>query len=208
MLRLYHSPLACSLASRFTLVVAELEHEIEFVRTWRDENKTEAYRRINPRGKVPALQTDEGVLTESTAILPYLADLAPEKALFPKGGTFERAKAQAWLSFLSSTLHVAISAAMFPPEGCDNDVAGKALLAKVANAFQVTDDHLNGRDHILDAPSVCDLYLFVFTLWRAGPKLTGKLPEFANLDRFQKNYFGRPELAAIVGEEFQMRSDA
>ena len=123
-------------------------------------------------------------------------------------GTFERAQAQAWLSFLSSTLHVALSTALFPPPGCDNDEARAAAIGRVAVALGDIDGHLEGRDHILDTLSVCDLYLLVFLLWRAAPALAGKLPAFANLDRFQQQLFSRPALAAIVGEEMKLRMAA
>src|SRR6202008_553020 len=106
-LRLHHAPLACSLASRLALMEAGRDHEIVLVRTGRGEQKAEAYLRINPRGQVPALETPDGVLTESVAILPYIADLAPEAGLMPPGGTFQRAQAMAWLSHLSSTVHAA-----------------------------------------------------------------------------------------------------
>jgi glutathione S-transferase len=208
-LRLHHAPMACSLASRLALSETGLPHEVAIVRTWRGEQKTEAYRRINPRGKVPALETDQGVITESTAILPYIADLAPEKALLPEAGSFERAQAQAWLSLLSSTFHVALSAAMFPMEGCDSDVARRAALARVIEPFTWLDRHLDGRDHLLDRFSACDLYLLVFLLWRASPVLAGRLPALPNLDRFQQNLFAaKPNLAMMVGAEMKLRSEA
>ena len=118
MLRLHHSPLACSLASRLALAEAGLPHEIVVVRTARGENRTPAYLQVNPRGKVPALQTGDGVLTESTAILPYIADLSP--GLLPPAGGFARAQAQAWLSFLSSTVHAAFTGVLRAEafEGC------------------------------------------------------------------------------------------
>lgn len=208
MLRLHHAPMACSLASRFALVEAGLDHEVAIVDTARGEQNTPAYRRINPRGKVPALETDQGVLTESTAILPFIADLAPDRNLFPAAGTFARAHGQAWLSFLSSTLHAALRAAMFPAPGCDNDVARAAAVARVAAALEDVDAHLAGRDHVLDGFSVCDLYLGVFLLWRAAPTLAGQLPPFVNLDRFQQGLFSRPSLAAIVGDEMRLRMQA
>ena len=206
MLRLHHAPMACSLASRFALVEAGVPHEIAIVRTWLGEQKTDAYRRINPRGKTPALETDRGVLTESIAILPFIADLAPEKQLFPKAGTFERAQGQSWLSFLSSTLHVALSAAMFA-SGEDSS-AQDAALQRVSAAFQDIDRYLEGRNHLLDTFSVCDLYLLVFSLWRAAPALTGRLPTYPDLDRIQQMHLARPGLAAIVGEEMQLRMEA
>ena len=208
MLRLHHAPMACSLASRFALAESGLDHEVTIVHTTKGEQKTAACLRINPRGKVPALETEAGVLTESTAILPFIADLAPHKRLFPPAGTFARAQAQAWLSFLSSSLHTALRDAMFPAIGCDNVEARTAALDKVAAVLGEVDAHLEGRDHILDAFSVCDLYLLVFLLWRGSPALAGKLPAFANLDRFQQQLFSRPALAAIVGEDMKLRMQA
>jgi glutathione S-transferase len=207
-LRLHHAPLACSLASRLALVESGLEHEIAFVDTARGAQKSAAYRALNPRGQVPALETDEGVLTESTAILPYIADLAPQKQLMPPAGSFARAKAQSWLSFLSSTLHVSLARAMFPPPGCDSPEAQAAALAKVTLAYQDVDAHLTGRDHLLDAFSVCDLYLLVFGLWRAHPALAGKLPALPNLDQAQQKLLARPGLGAILAEEMQLRAKA
>jgi glutathione S-transferase len=206
MLRLHHAPMACSLASRFALAESGLDHDVAVVHTTKGEQKTEAYLRINPRGKVPALETDGGVLTESTAILPFIADLAPDRQLFPPAGTFARAQAQAWLSFLSSSLHTALRDAMFPAPGCDNDEARAAAVHKVAAVLGEVDAHLQDRDHILDDFSVCDLYLLVFLLWRGA--LAGKLPAFANLDRFQQQLFSRPALAAIVGEDMKLRMQA
>lgn len=208
MLRLHHAPMACSLASRFALAESGLPHEIAVVRTWRDEQKTATYRRINPRGKVPALETDAGVLTESTAILPFIADLAPDKHLFPAAGTFERAQAQAWLSYLSSSLHASLSAAMFPPPGCDAELAREAALGRAVEVLTDIDGHLLGRDHLLEAFSVCDLYLLVFLIWRGSPALAGRLPTFANLDRFQTALFSRPCLGPILGEDMKLRSEA
>ena len=208
MLRLHHAPLACSLASRLALVESGLPHEIAFVDTARGEQKSAAYLRLNPRGQVPALETDQGVLTESTAILPYIADLAPEKRLFPEPGTFARAKAQSWLSFLSSTLHVSLSRAMFSPPGFDTPEASQAVLQRVTAAFQDIDRRLEGRDHLLDVFSVCDLYLLVFGLWRAAPNLAGKTPPLPNLDRVQQMLLARPGLGAILAQEMQLRAKA
>src|ERR1700752_2255335 len=100
MLRLHHAPMACSLASRLALLEAHLPHEIVFVDTRAGDQRSDSYRRINPRGQVPALEPPAGVLTESAAILPYIAELAPEKRLFPRFGSFARSQSQAWLCFL------------------------------------------------------------------------------------------------------------
>jgi glutathione S-transferase len=204
MLRLHHSPMACSLASRFALLEAGVPHEVTIVRTWRGENKSEAFLRINPRGQVPVLETDEGVLTESTAILPYIADLAPAAALFPAAGTFARAQGQAWLSFLSSTVHVSMAAAMFSPAGSE---AQSAALTRLICAFQNVESRLADRSELLDQFSICDLYLAVFALWRASPALAGKLPSLPSIDRLQEKVLARPGFFAVVGEDMKTRSE-
>ena len=209
-IRLHHAPMACSMASRFALAETGLPHEIAVVRTSRGEQHTEAYGRINPRRKVPALETDQGVLTESTAILPFIADLAPEAALMPPAGTFARAEAQAWLSYISSTVHVAFAGALFPQafEGCDPEAVRKVHLGRLTAALESLDAHLAGRDFILDQFSVCDLYLLVFLVWRGAPALAGRLPALPNLDAFQQRMFARPALAAVLGEEMKLMAEA
>jgi glutathione S-transferase len=200
-LRLYHAPLACSLASRLALMEAGLEHEIVLVRTDRGEQRSEAYRAINPRGQVPALETEGGVLTESTAILPYLADLVPDRGLLPPAGTFARAQAQAWLSYLSSMVHAAYGGLIKPEHAVLRDV----YLAQLSTALQAIDAHLEGRDWILDDFSVCDLYLLVFSMWRA---MAGSLPPLPNLDAFQQRMLARPGIAPTIGEEMRLRAAA
>lgn len=210
MLRLHHAPMACSLASRFALAEAGLAHEVIVVRTARGENREPAYLRINPRGKVPALETDAGVLTESTAILPFIADLAPGKNLLPPSGGFPRAEAQAWLSFLSSTLHAAYTGALRAEafEGCDVEAVRSVHVARLTTALEELDAHLAGREFMLDAFSVCDLYLLVFLLWRGAPALAGRLAPLPNLDQFQQRMLARPALAAILGEEMKSMAEA
>lgn len=208
MLRLHHSPFACSLASHLALVASGLPDEIVFVDTARGEQKSPAYLRINPRGQAAALETDEGVITGSTAILPYIADLAPEKQLLPGPGTFARATAQSWLSFLSSTLHVSLDRAIFAPPGLDSPEARQVEMQRVTAAYQDIDRHLEGRDHLLAAFSVCDLYLLVFALWRAAPALADRTQSLPNIDRVQQKLLARPGRGAILAEEMQLRARA
>ncbi|MDP3855767.1 glutathione S-transferase family protein [Phenylobacterium sp.] len=211
-LRLHHAPLACSLASRLALLEAGLEHEIAFVHTTRGEHLTQAYGRINPRRKVPALETAQGVITESTAILPYIADQAPERALLPPPGGYERAIAQSWLSFISSSVHTAFSGVMgaerFATDPAGVEAVRAGHLGLLAGALGVLDAHLADREFMLDAFSVCDLYLLVFLIWRAGPATAGRLPTLPNLDAFQQRMLARPGLMAVLGEEMKLRAEA
>ncbi len=206
-LKLHHSPMACSLASRFVLAETGLDHELVVVRTRAGEHLTEAYGRINPRRKVPALETDAGVLTESAAILPYLAGLAPERSLMPTE-PFAHARARSWLAFLSSTVHPAFTGSMFP-ERFTADPAGAEpvrtrFLENLGAALAFVDAHLDGREHLLDTFSVCDLYLTVFLLWRRNPAVGERLPALPNLDGFQQRVLARPAIAATLGDDMRL----
>jgi glutathione S-transferase len=206
-LRLHHAPMACSLASRFALAETGLAHEIVVVRTRAGEHLTEAYGRINPRRKVPALETGEGVLTESSAILPYIADLAPERGLLPTA-PFGRAQVQSWVGYLASTVHPAFAGAMFPErfttEPASAQGVGAKYLETLGAALSGIDAHLAGRTFLLDELSIADLYLTVFLLWRQGPAMAGRLPDLPNLDAFQQRMLARPAIAATLGDDMKL----
>ena len=105
---LYFSPLACSMASR--IVIYEAGGEANFQRVDTKAGRTADgadYSKINPKGVVPALRTDDGeVLTENAAILQYLGDRFPDAGLAPAAST--AALLQQWLSFIGTELHTGV----------------------------------------------------------------------------------------------------
>lgn len=120
-MKLYYSPGACSLATHIVLRELDLPFELERVDTATGRTETGAdFRAINPKGYVAVLELDDGqVLTESTALLQYVADLRPEAGLAPEGG-LARARLQEQLNFTSSELHKAFGPLFDPatsPEG-------------------------------------------------------------------------------------------
>jgi glutathione S-transferase len=207
-LTLYHSPFACSLASRFALAEAGVPHEIVAVNLGAGAQHEAEYQAVNPRGKVPALATNHGVLTESTAILPYIADLVPEMRMFPEAGTFARATGQSWLSFLSSSVHAAFTGVIRPERFTTDsesiEATRAAFVERAATAFALLEAHLTGQDYMLDEFGICDLYLLVFLTWRGSPAIAGKLPTYAALDDFQQRLLARPALAAAMGGDMQL----
>jgi len=106
-LRLHHAPMACSLASRFALTEAGLPHEVAIVRTWKGEQKSEAYRRINPMGKVPALTDGDAVVSENPAICLYLADRYGYGTLAPKLEEPARGPYMSWTVWATAVLEPA-----------------------------------------------------------------------------------------------------
>jgi glutathione S-transferase len=85
--------------------------------------------------------------------------------------------------------------------------ARAAAMGKLSCALADVNAHLEGRDSVLDAFSVIDVYLLAFCLWRAAPALGGALPAFPNLNRFQQAMLGRPGLMEIVAGDMKIRSE-
>ena len=163
-MKLYIAPGACSFASHVVLHEAGIACDIVRVnlKTHQYADGADFYK-INPKGYVPALQLDSGeLLTEGTAILPYLADLKPETGLAPKAGTLERYRLQEWLGFINSEVHKSFGPLFYPaPE--ETKAAVKANLAK---RYAFIDAHLKTHDFLLGkAFSVADAYLFTTLSW-------------------------------------------
>jgi glutathione S-transferase len=107
MLTLYYAAHTCALASHIALEDAGADYELKRVDFGRTEQQSPAYLRINPKARVPALVTPRGVLTETPAILAYIAQTFSEAGLAPLDDPFAFAEVQAFNSYLCSTLHVA-----------------------------------------------------------------------------------------------------
>src|SRR6476619_2114104 len=107
MLKLYYTADTCALASHIALNDAGAEYTISRISFARKEQRTLEYLAINPKGRVPALVTDKGILTETPAILAYVAQTFPKAKLVPLDDAFAFAQVQSVNSDLCSTVHVA-----------------------------------------------------------------------------------------------------
>src|SRR5215510_10406845 len=104
MLTLYYAPGACSLAAHIVLEESGEAYEARRVDFSKAEQRTEAYLKINPQGRVPALLLDNGEpLAENTAILPFLGK---RFGLWPKDALGET-RALSLVGFFASTVHPA-----------------------------------------------------------------------------------------------------
>src|SRR4051812_16326215 len=142
MLKLFHSPGACSLAAHVLLEEIGAPYEAVRVDLRTGQQRTPEYLRTNWKGKVPALALDDGqILTENGAILPYLADLHPEKNLLPPStDPLGRARAQEWLAWCASSVQASFGP-MFRPSRYHEDEARVKELAR--GVVQEQFDQLN-----------------------------------------------------------------
>ena len=104
MYTLYYYPANANAAPHMLLQEIGADYRLALVDRKVDGQKSNEYRKINPNGRIPALQDDELVLFESAAIVLHLVDHHPESRLAPQPGTAERAKFYQWLVFLTNAL--------------------------------------------------------------------------------------------------------
>ena len=170
--RLHYAPDNASLIIR--LALEELGQPFETILIDRRGGAldTAAYRSLNPHGLIPVLETPDGVLFETGAILLWLADR--HRALVPSVDHPDRAWALKWLFFLSNTLHADLRILFYPqkyvgspPEHQDALYKGlsdrlKTHLASLEAAAAEGTRWLAGQ-----TPSVLDLYLACLMRWMA-----------------------------------------
>jgi glutathione S-transferase len=101
---LYGNPKTRAFRAIWALTEADLPFELVKLDMTKGEHKSEAFLKINPNAKVPALVDEGKALYESAAICIHIAEKKPEKKLMPKAGTFERSLVNQWLSFCLSEL--------------------------------------------------------------------------------------------------------
>jgi glutathione S-transferase len=165
MLTLYYATNTCALASHIALEEAGAAYETRWIDFGAAEQTKPDYLKINPKGRVPALGTERGVLTENPAILAYIAQRHPEAKLAPLDDPFAFAQLQSFLSYLCSTLHVAHAHRPRAYRWADDPAAQEAMKKKVPETVGACFDliereMLRGPWVTGDAYTVADPYLF------------------------------------------------
>ena len=206
MFKLYYHPGACSTSNHFALEDAGVEYEaIPVDLKDLQDRLTQEVRRLNPMAQLPILLTNDGqVLTQNIAILPYIADLAPEVRLFPPRGTSDRIQAESWLSFIAADLHPTL-AAEFPWTQLWEDPAA-ALRSRqfweerVARRLAVLEERLSTRDFIMgDQYCVTDGYALVVLNWSEPTNLS--LKPYPNIRAYMARVSARPAIQRVMDIE-------
>jgi glutathione S-transferase len=200
MLTLYYAPGACSLASHIVLEESGEKYEGKRVDLAKGEQRTEAYLKIHPLGRVPALLLDNGEpLTENTAILPYLGK---RFGLWPKDALAE-AKALSLIGYFASSVHPA-HAHISRPERYATDTAMFPNIQEQGRKtfhgyLKQIDGMLAGRQWLSDQYSVLDPYGLLFYAWGLRRELP--VAELKNYSAFKDRMLQRPAVRRIVEEE-------
>jgi glutathione S-transferase len=173
MLKLYYAPHTCALASHIALEEAGASYQAVRLDFSAGEQRKAEYLAVNPKGRVPALITDQGVLTETPAILGFIAQSFPHARLAPLQDPFALARVQAFNSYLCSTVHVAHAHRMRGHRWADDDAAIEAMKRKVpasvGECFDLMEHHMFVGPWVMgDAYTICDPYLFTIAQWLEG----------------------------------------
>jgi glutathione S-transferase len=164
-MKLYLVPNFCSLSPHLALREAGLPFSIEPVEF---ANKTLRnggdFRRVNPKGAVPALELEDGrVLTEGAAIVQYIADRKPDAGLAPAWGTWARYRVQEWLNYIATELHKSFGP-LFDPRA--PEAAKQAARDALAVRYDYLARALEGQSYLVeDRFSIADCYLFAILRW-------------------------------------------
>ena len=172
MLKLYYAAHTCSLATHLVLEEVGADYSTVRIDFGKAEQRSPEYLEVNPKGRVPALVTDRGVLTETPAMLVFVAQSFPAAGLAPLDDPFAFAEVQAFNSYLCSTLHIAHAHRMRGHRWVDADDAASiaAMQRQVPQSVSACYDlielgMLKGRWVMGERYTICDSYLFTLAQW-------------------------------------------
>jgi glutathione S-transferase len=172
MLKLYYAAHTCSLATHIALEEAGADYSTVRIDFAKAQQRSPEYLKVNPKGRVPALVTDRGILTETPAMLVFVAQSFPAARLAPFDGPFAFAEVQAFNSYLCSSLHVAHAHRMRGDRWVNADDAASiaAMQRKVPESVTahydlIERDMLKGPWVMGERYTICDPYLFTLAQW-------------------------------------------
>jgi glutathione S-transferase len=170
MLTLYFAKGTCALASHIALEDSGEAYETRCIDFSQNAQQSPEYLAINPKGRVPALATPQGILTESPAILAYIAQSFPNAKLAPLDDPFAFAQMQSFNSYLCSTVHVAHAHRVRGKRWADEESSLADMKRKVPKTmmacFQMIEQNMLKGPWVMDERyTVADPYLYTLGRW-------------------------------------------
>ncbi len=207
MYSLYFCPGTCSMAAHILLEECGADYETVAVALGKGEQRGEAFRKINPHGKVPALIVDDKIITQNVAILPYITSQFPDAKMAP-GNAADYAHCLETTAWLTSAVHPTFSLVLHPERpagGADiGDVAEKAIeetaRATYWAAMEQIDSRLANREWMMgDQYTFLDPYTLVFYGW--GKRINMPMEDLKNFSAFKDRMIARPAVRTVLEKE-------
>lgn len=206
MLTLYYAAHTCSLATHIVLEEVGADYSTVRVDFAKEQQKSPEFLKVNPKARVPALVTDRGILTETPAMLVYVAQSFPKSRLALMDDPFAFAQVQAFNSYLCSHLHVAHAHRMRGYRWVDaDDKASIAAMQRkvpesVGAAFELVErDMLKGPWVMGEHYTICDPYLFTLAQWlEADGVEPARIPRVID---HRRRMAERPGVKKVIAQE-------
>ena len=204
MLTLYYATGTCSLASHIALEDSGAIYEAKRVDFSRGEQNSPEYLLVNPKGRVPALATEYGIICETPAILAFIAQSYPQSNLAAVNDPFQFAKANAFNSYLSSTVHVAHAHRRRGARWSDDPAVVQALTIKVpknmADCFDLIEASMITGPWVMGPVyTICDPYLFTISSWLEADGVDPK--KFPKVLDHRNRMAERPSVKKVLARE-------
>jgi len=205
MMKLYYAVHTCALASHIALEDAGAEYSTVRINFAAEEQRKPEYLAINPKARVPSLVTERGILTETPAMLAFIAQSFPRARLAPLDDPFGFAEVQAFNSYLCATLHVAHAHRMRGYRWADDPAAIEAMKRKVPDSVAacyelIESKMLRGPWVMGEAYTICDPYLFTVAQWMEGDSIDPA--RFPKVRDHRQRMSERAAVRKVVAEEF------
>jgi len=203
-LRLFFMPQTCALASHIAMIDAGLGYELVKVDFRTDAQRKPEYLAVNPKGRVPALATERGILTETPAILAFIAQSAPAANLAPLDDPFAFARVQEFNSYLCATVHVAHAHRMRGYRWADEPAAHEAMKRKVpqsvGDCFDLMERKMVEGPWVFgDRYTIADPYLFTLSQWLDGDGVD--IARFPKIADHHRRMAERPSVKRAIAEQ-------
>ena len=204
MLKLYYAPGSCALASHIALEEAGAPYEAVRLNLAGNDQRKPDYLAINPKGRVPALVTDRGILTETPAILAYIAQSFPQAQLAPLADPYAFARVQSFNSYLCSTVHVAHAHRGRGHRWSDDPEAIRLMREKVpanmTECFELIERTMFAGPWVMgDAYTICDPYLFTLARWLESDSVD--VARFPAVAEHMQRMAARPAVARVLAAQ-------
>ena len=170
MITLYTAPGTCALASLIALEDAGAEYETVKIDFKSGQQRSADYLKLNPKGRVPAMVTDRGILTETPALLAYIAQSFPAANLAPLHDPYAFARVQEFNQYLCTSLHVAHAHRMRGHRWADEEstIEGmrRAVPRTVGECWEAIEHGMFAGPWVMgEVYTICDPYLFTLAQW-------------------------------------------
>lgn len=198
--KLFYFKGTAALAPHIVLEEIGAPYETELVDFTNQAQKSAEYLAVNPKARVPALETEVGILTETPAILAFLAQTNPDAKLIPTD-PFDFGQVQEFNNYIAATVHVAHAHKHRGSRWSDDKAAHATMTAKVTEnmtdcAGVIERHYLKGPFVIGEQFTICDPYLYLVGLWLHADGVD--VAQFPKISQHFKDMSARPAVEAVM----------